>query len=373
MADVELDRSQVLAFRTIGHGLAARRHGAGSLLDAIGRVGLRRTKNAHLSLAARLDSIGPGDEIDRALDDGRLVAFYGARGTVMMAAPDDVPVLTLGTAPSDEESLRAAIPGAYLRQLDRATMPATEALQAVIEAIREVLADGPLPRGETAMAVTAQLPRLLTPPCRGRCPDPHVEDSLFRLAGVNGTMRFGGSGDELVAVDAPERDAVPAMRAEFVHRYLGCYGPSTPAAMAAWAGISTSDAKRSLEALGNEVVPVSVDGRPAGVILADHTSTATSAVVEGVRFLPPFDPYLLDRDRTLLVPDRAAQKVVWRAAGNPGVLLMDGEPVATWRTRKKSGTTTLAIEPFDTAAPVDRPDVHEEARRVASLVDRNQS
>jgi len=40
---------------------------------------------------------------------------------------------------------------------------------------------------------------------------------------------------------------------------------------------------------------------------------------------------LEDRDRALLVPSRTAQKAVWRASGNPGVVLVDGEPVAIWR------------------------------------------
>ena len=56
MADLDLDRRQALAFRAMRHGLAARRP-RDRLVDAIRVAGLRRTKQAALSLAARLDGI----------------------------------------------------------------------------------------------------------------------------------------------------------------------------------------------------------------------------------------------------------------------------------------------------------------------------
>ena len=304
-----------------------------------------------------------------ALREEALVAFYGARGTVMMAPPDDLSVFTIGTAPTDEKSLRPVLPGAFLRQLDAAGLGATDALRAVIGAVRDVLAAGPKPRWETAVAVTRALPRVLTPPCRGRCPDPHVEDSLFRLAGVHGAMRFRGADDVLVAVDARNGESRSALRTEFVRRYLSCYGPSKPAALAAWAGISVTDGTHTIAAMADELVQVSVDGRPAGVLLTADAPIAAAATARGVRFLPPFDPYLLDRDRALLVPASAAQKVVWRSSGNPGVVVVDGEPVATWRTRKRAGRSNVLVEPLDAAGPVSPALVEEEAQRLRHLLD----
>src|SRR5919199_3558476 len=107
---LNLDRRQVLAFRSVRHGLAVRRPRE-HLFDAVGAVGLRRTKHAVLALGARVDGFAP-DDLAHALGEERLVVFYGARGTVMLAPPEDLPVLTIGTAPSDDGSLRAALPGA---------------------------------------------------------------------------------------------------------------------------------------------------------------------------------------------------------------------------------------------------------------------
>ncbi len=322
----DVTRSQALAFRATRHGLAVRRP-HDELVEAVRPVGLRRTKNAARSLAARVEDV-TDDDVTDALDDGRLVAFYGPRGTVVMAPPVDVPVFTAGAAPDGEASLRAALPGVFVRRLDQAGVTATDALAAVAEATWIVLADGPLPRGETAIAVTRLVPEALTPPCRGRCPDSHVEDSLFRLTGV----RFYRSEDVLVAPEAP-RPGRP-WRTEFVRRYLSCYGPSTTKALAAWAGIGNADARASLEELSGEVTETFVDGQKAGVLLTSDGGRLATADVKGVRFLPPYDPYLEDRDRSLLVPSREVQKAVWRAAGNPGVVLEDGEPVAIWRGDK---------------------------------------
>jgi hypothetical protein len=67
---------------------------------------------------------------------------------------------------------------------------------------------------------------------------------------------------------------------------------------------------------------------------------------EGVRLLPPNDPYLVQPDRELLVPDRARRGEIWRAAGAPGVLLVDGEVAGTWRSRKAGRRLEVAVRPF---------------------------
>ncbi len=217
---LEFTRRQALAFGATGHGLAARRPHA-ELIEAVRAAGLRRTRHAARSLAARVDGVAEAD-VARALDAGRLVAFYGFRGVVMVAAPEseDVPIFSAGAAPVGEATLRTAWPGAFVRRLDLAKVTATDALATVVEAVHTVLAGGPLPRREAVMAVT----RLATPPCRGRCPDPHVEDSLVRLSGP----RFLQGGDVLVA---PEPGDGP-WRSELVRRYLSCYGPSTARTLA---------------------------------------------------------------------------------------------------------------------------------------------
>ena len=208
------------------------------------------------------------------------------------------------------------------------------------------------------MAVTSALPGILSPPCRGRCPDPHVEDSLFRLAGVRGVMRFAGDSDDLVPMGPAVLSDGDARR-ELVRRYLRCYGPATPATLAEWAGISAGDAGRSLAALGPEAVTVS-----SGVVLRDDLERALSASCAGVRFLPPYDAWLLDRDRATLVPEASARKVLWRASANPGVVLVDGEAAAAWRTATHGGRLTLTLVPLAGGPAVDIDTLEDEAQLV---------
>ena len=349
-------RAQVLALRAAGHGLC-RRQPAGDLTGAAAVIGLRRTRHTGVALAARVEGVAAG-ELERVLGAEELVVVYGARGTHMVVPASDVEVFTLGTAPADEASLRAAVPGAFLRQLDAAGMTVTDALAAVAGAVRAALAGGPRGRGDVAMAVTRALPGPLRPPCRGRCPDPHVEDSLFRLAGVMGVMRFAGNTDDLVALGEPALAAEEA-RAELVRRYLRCYGPATPATLAAWTGISVDDARRSLAALGEAAVTVG-----GGYVLRGAGDRGSRETCAGVRFLPASDPWLLDRDRSTLVPDKAARQVLWRPAGSPGVVLVDGEAAAVWRTSTRGGRLTLRLVPLAGGPALDTGPVEEEAQVV---------
>ena len=345
----DLRRANVLAFRAGGHGLARRRPRA-ELVAAAAAIGLRRTRHTALALAARVEGAG-AEDLDRALHDEDLVVVFGTRGTRMVVPVADVDVFTRGAAPADEASLRAAVPGAFLRRLDDAGVTATDALAQVVDAVRDALSDGPRSRGETAMAVTRTLPGPLSPPCRGRCPDPHVEDSLFRLAGVQGAMRFLGDTDDLVALAEPTLP-VDEARGELVRRHLRCYGPATPATLAEWMGVSTADAGRSLRG-----TPVTVEGRAAGVLHSDDVERAMEADCRGVRILPPYDAWLLDRDRATLVPDAGARRMLWRSSGNPGVVLVDGRPAAAWRGR-------LRLDPLPGGPAVDPAALRDEARKV---------
>ena len=68
---------------------------------------------------------------------------------------------------------------------------------------------------------------------------------------------------------------------------------------------------------------------------------------EGVRLLPPGDPYLLARDRATLAPDPAVRSLLWPSIAAPGAVLAGGELVAAWRARKNGATLEVGLTPFD--------------------------
>ena len=63
----------------------------------------------------------------------------------------------------------------------------------------------------------------------------------------------------------------------------------------------------------------------------------------GRRAPPPHDPYLDTRDRDVLLPDKALQKLVWRTVGNPGAVVLDGRISGMWTARTVRDRLELSV------------------------------
>ncbi|MFR9162019.1 MAG: DNA glycosylase AlkZ-like family protein [Ruthenibacterium lactatiformans] len=55
------------------------------------------------------------------------------------------------------------------------------------------------------------------------------------------------------------------------------------------------------------------------------------------------DPYLDTRDRDVLLPDKALQKLVWRTVGNPGAVVLDGRISGVWTARTVRDRLELSV------------------------------
>jgi len=99
-----------------------------------------------------------------------------------------------------------------------------------------------------------------------------------------------------------------------VRRYLRCYGPSTEGHFAEWAGIAPVDARRSWQLVEPELVEVDLDDRKTRLNKRDVSHFTSVLTPSGVRLLPPHDPYLLQRDRETLLPDKTLHRRVWQVA-----------------------------------------------------------
>lgn len=364
----------MLAARAAAHHLGSRLP-AGPLAAVAAVAGVRKTKTTAISFAARMEKVGPDDVDEARAPEQPLVTVFGPRGAVHIVPAGDIAVFTLGAFPADERSLRGAIKP-FIGVLDAEGMTATEAVERVLDAAVEALAGGPLHKHELTAAISAALPPVLVPPCRGRCPDRHVEDLLFRLAGVAGAFCFHGATEDLVRTDQylaepPTFGDRDAARAALVRRYLRAYGPATANGIAGWLNVPPSDVRESLAALGDEVVDAAIDGTKAGCVLRGDVERIESATAaRGVRFLPPYDPYLEGRERATLLPDREDQKRVWRSSGVPGVVLVNGEPAGTWRTKTDRRVVRVVVEPFGPALPADIDDLTDEAHVLATALER---
>jgi Winged helix DNA-binding domain len=345
---LELDRAQVLATRVEAHHLnrrldtdSSRDNAADSalvhgnppsvrddmmyaLIESAAVCGVRDVQQSGiLAFHARINGVHH-DDLERTLDGRQLVKVASARGNISIVPARDVAVFTLGVLPGDEGSLRTYLKP-FLPVLDESGMSAQGALDSVCEAAAEALADGPLDSAALSAALTRRLPAL-SAMCRGRCGSVHIEEGLFRLAGMGGTWCVGSHEGVRVHVrtdqwlDAATWQARPdrqRAREEMVRRYLVAFGPATPAEIGTWAAISPADARASLAAEDVGAVEVRVDGKRRSAHNADLDRWESPPEPVGVRLLPPYDPLLEGRDRSTLIADRELQKRVWRSLANP--------------------------------------------------------
>lgn len=347
---VRASREQVLAFRQDSHHLSVRNPPA-ELLEVVGACGVRNTPpgSAPLAMQARLEGLKP-EAVDRGLaEDKSLIEVLGIRMSPWMVPSRDAAVFTLGALPIEEQSIRAGLPHPP-PAIEKDAIPAREALRMAADAARQELDGRMIARGALSAGMTKRLPETLSRWCQA-CGSTHLDESLFRLVGVCGVFVIvpASDGSRLYARTDQWLDGTPSgdpesARTELLRRYLGCYGPSTPAHFAAWAGTGASEAQRSWSELGDQLVPIDFEGRRTWLHADDLARFESPAGPARVRLLPPYDAYLDQRDRATLIPDKALQKRVWRILGNPGVVLGNGEVVGLWRQQKKRSLLVVTVE-----------------------------
>ena len=129
-----------------------------------------------------------------------------------------------------------------------------------------------------------------------------------------------------------------------VRKFLHCHGPSTPALLAEWLGCSPAQARRLWNSVAQELEPVSVEGKARWFLSADRDALAhPCGPQERLILLGPHDPYLDTRDRDVLLPDKALQKLVWRTVGNPGAVVLDGRISGMWTARTVRDRLELSV------------------------------
>ena len=124
-----------------------------------------------------------------------------------------------------------------------------------------------------------------------------------------------------------------------VRKFLHCHGPSTPALLAEWLGCSPAQARRLWNSVAQELEPVSVEGKARWLLSADRDALAHPCGPQE----RPHDPYLDTRDRDVLLPDKALQKLVWRTVGNPGAVVLDGRISGMWTARTVRDRLELSV------------------------------
>ena len=375
MRTIRLTGRQVLAHRLHAHHLDAPLP-AGGLLRAAAACGLQNSPPGAWETAAFLRVEGAClPDLHRALyHDRTLLQAWSWRGVPAVFPTRDAAVfLTALQARPGEE------PWIYTRGIGLAEeflgMKAAELFPLVCQALRALETDTVQTKEMLDQYLADRVRPLLPPGKRPLWDAPSMYGSpgrqtvggaavsfLLRPCAFAGLVVFGVRQGVHPTFTAPSRwlghplpaaDPDAAAR-ELAKRFLHCYGPACRQDLIDWLGCSPAQGQRLWDAAAPDAAEVEVDGRPRRMLAEDLAALAAlpDAGQAPLLLAGAHDPYLDQRDRSLLLPDRRLQRLVWRAVGNPGAILLGGRIIGIWKVKtvreRLQVTATLWQEP-DTA------------------------
>jgi hypothetical protein len=381
---VKVSRPDVIAFRLHAQHLTERL-GEQGLLDAAGLCGIQNSPpgSALLALHARVRNLSQARVDEAVAEDKSLLQSWCMRGSPFYFPTADAPVFTTGVLPPTEKAMRQFILGAG-QSVDRLGLGLTEAVALTGAEIHDVLTGRRLAIDELGAELAERISRKLSrkqrdiweqegPHAAGQPLGEAVVHFCIRILTLQKVVCFAprdGNKAPFVLVDEWLSDPIPdtdpqTARAELLRRYLRCYGPSTRADFAAWLGVRAGDAGLWWSLVEDEMTEVEF-GRKTWILTADLDALQSAPTPKGVRLLPPRDPYTQLRDRETTI-DKQHHRDVWRAVGDPGTVLVDGEIAGVWRPRKRGRKLIITLRSFGTLPARTHKPLQAEAEQVATL------
>jgi Winged helix DNA-binding domain len=358
---LKLTWPQVLAFWLQRHVLEERAV-RGNLLAVVSRicgVHAQVMSSAELAAWARIDGLDSGDVSAALWQERILVKVWAMRWTLHLFSAVDFPLYA--------GAFRAF--GHFRREKWLKSVGITaDDMNALLEDFRVTLTGDGLTREQLADAVAQHTGR------------PYLREkllggwgTLLKPGAYQGHLVFGPSSGQNVTFvsprhwlgEFPELDTADA-RLEILRRYLYAYGPATPGDFASWWGAARADARKLFRALGEELIPVSVDGWDAWALRTDADGLQAAQPSQAVRLLPGFDPYTLGLRRECEAALSAVHKGrVFRQQGwISAVVLVGGYVVGVWNYEVKKARVAVTVEPFEPLSPAIRAGIEQEAARL---------
>ena len=299
-------------------------------------------RGARLAVRGRSEGLVASD-VDRALDERRLIVTWVNRGTLHLIRSEDYPLLHALTTPQLWTSCR--------RRLEQTGVG--DKADRGVETVRRALDDGPRTRAELRDALDSA-----DVPTEGQALVHVLFYATLQGVCVRGPMR--GKEQAFVSTrdwlgDQPDLDLEAAL-GELARRYLVGHGPATDADLARWAGITLGDARAGLQSIARRVVD-------AGDGLVDLRQREDPAPLPPPRLLGAFDPLLLGwTSRDAVIGDHKGL-VTMNGIFKP-FALVKGRAVSTWRLPKGK----VEIEHLEKVTKKARKELEADAAAVESFL-----
>jgi len=315
----------------------------------------------YLALAARLPGFKRA-QLDGALWERRTLSLFRCmRGTVFVVRTDMLPALFSATerAVRHHSARFLGNKGVSMRHFELLA-------SAVLEQIAE---EGPLTIAELHDRLNphADMAAVVTHMCN--------EGMLLRDRPVDEwpgrRFRYTRLGDALPDTDLDalsEADGTLAL----VRAYIRGFGPVSQADIVWWTGAGPRRSTAALEAMGDEIVEVHVEGTdgPRLMHAADLEELESAARVDHplVALLPALDPLMMGVTRREFLVDNAARRYVFDRSGRAtSVVLVDGRVTGVWDTRH-GGEPGIIVHLFGETDPQTRDVIETCAVRVGQVL-----
>ncbi len=297
-------------------------------------------RGARLAVRSRTQGLHSSD-VDRALDDRRLVITTLNRGTLHLVRPEDYWWLQQLTTPQ-------LLTGSA-RRLAQEGVPPVDADRA-IRLITKALAHGPQTRLQLREVVASAGIRVEGQAFIHQIYRAALEGLIVRGPMVGNEHAFVLVRDWLGKAPLLDRDS---SLAELGRRYLAGHGPADDRDLARWAGVTLGDARKALSGAGVQ--------RPDGLIEANGSGPTED--LPAPRLLGTFEPVLLGwtsredilGDNTTLVTDNG----IFRAFAMVG-----GVAVGSWGYAGGK----VSLKPFRTLSPAVTRALDDEATEVTAFL-----
>jgi hypothetical protein len=341
---MELTRDDALALRMASLLLTARPTGYGGepppgdvagVVTWFGAMQAQDTASAAWSFGVRLPGLTPA-KLDEAIEQKQALRTWPMRGTVHYVPPRDARWMLdlMGTRPLAGAAKRRAFIGL-----------SDEVAEQSLDVLAEVLAGGK---------------RLTRAQCLDALRDNGVKVDnthgyhLLWYASQRGVTCFApniGKEQAFMLLDEwvpdPHRPDREEAVATMALRYFRSHGPTTVKDFAGWTGLTMTECRRGVAAVGDALATVSVEGvtmhADPALVDAYQPRRRTEAFT-----LPGFDEYLLGyKDRSLMLDPEHQQAII---PGNNGIfqptLVLDGRVVGTWRRTMKRDRVDVTASAF---------------------------